>query len=195
MSTALDLQPIVIELNDEYLDDVLIDPETGEILDLLERAPRYDAGMLSEIASAIVRTQERINQQEKERAETIRPLSERIERINGEYDKVVGRLQQYITFMTEKAKLLVAELPERKAKFRGVGTFCFKQSSFAVISDEYRGMADHEQADVRSLYPDCFRVKYEPELKVIGERLKSGQNVPGFAEREKAESFQFKADV
>lgn len=166
--------------------DVQVDTNTGEILVDGQQITTSD---IPKLAWAIRAYQRRADMIE-------RYKQERIQTIFAKCDQKIEQLNQTADFLINRVKGLMIAIDERRLEYPDLGVFRFGTTRESVNDDEYQAMDDDHRAEIQNSNRECFRIKttVSPDKKIILDRLKSGIVIPGFAIREKIETFEFKPE-
>lgn len=169
---------------DEMEDQLLVDPETGEVL-----ASDPSEADLPKLARAIRSHQRKIEKY----GEFGR---QQVEQITRSVERAVERERQTIEILHQKAKLIVSAMDGQKAVMPGIGRFRFRKMPVSVDDTAYQGLPEELQLSVRSAHEDLFKTKttVTPDKKAIKAFLQTGADVTGFALTSPEDVFEFKED-
>jgi hypothetical protein len=173
--------------------DELVDPETGEILDVpfADPADKITVEDLPRVARSLRTLAQRMGEiLEFRRAET--------ERIAAHCDRKVERAQQSHDYLLGIARTLMASTEERRLEYPGLGVLKFGTTRESVNTEGYDALTPEEKEELHAEFPGLFRIKttVSPDKKEIMATSKAGVlPTPGFTTNPKQETFTFKAEL
>jgi len=170
-------------------DEILIDPETGEIMEDQDDTSKMTVDDLPKtlrILRAIQRRIDIIDQYE----------SDEIERIRLACSKKRTSLHSTKEHFFSKAETLLRMSGKDRLEYPGLGVIRFGSTRESISTIKWDVLTREEQKRIAETEPKLIKTKiiYQPDKKAILETIKGGRNIEWFTVNPKVETFIFKAE-
>lgn len=173
------------------LDRMIVDTESGEIVDAVEQATTIehtvaDLPKLGRALRHLARRIEALSQYEK--AE--------VERVTAVVNHERGKLQENYNWILDHSRQLMESDGQKSLHYPGLGRFAFRKGSLVVDISEYEQADDKQKRQTQQAHPQAFTTKttVTPDKKSIKTMNEGGATVPGFSVVRKLDSFAFKCE-
>ncbi len=176
----------------EQIDGQWFDPETGEVVDVME----VDVELIKTLTLPHLARQMRALQLRSTMIEEYRQAE--LNRIDELCDAKVKPMEERVAYLGILAKELYEQAGGEKKEYPGLGTFSTTKSHEYVDTESYDAMSDDEKAVLRKKHSGLFRFNpatVHPDKAAIKKAIKSDGPVEGFSIGRNDDLFTFKPEA
>ena len=176
----------------EKLDGMIVDPETGEVRDVMEYEQSQIMTLdLPKLARATRAVRGRI-------AIITEYRDQELSRINDICEAKVAKLANQESYLMKRSRDLFKQTDGKAIDYPGLGKYKTIKGREYVSTADYDNMSEARRAEVRVGCSQLFNVKTNiaPNLKEIKDHIKKGTTtIPGFSLERREDRFDFKEEL